>query len=100
MNADTLLKLLQQVSNHECSAAEARERLRDLPFVEGAQTLADTHREIRTGLPEVVFARNKTVEQVIEAMGSAASCSWLCTGHPRFFRDGGNNPEAIFRRSS
>lgn len=70
MNSDTLLKLLQQVSNHKCSAEEARERLRDLPFVEGAQTLADTHREIRTGLPEVVFGRNKTAEQVIEAMSA------------------------------
>ncbi len=68
MNSDTLLKLLQQVSKHTCTAEEALEQLRTLPFTEAAQTLADTHREIRTGLPEVVYARSKSTEQVAEAL--------------------------------
>ncbi len=73
MNADALLNLLQQVANHECTLDAALEKLRLLPYAEAAQTLADTHREIRTGLPEVVFARNKTLEQIVEASNALHS---------------------------
>lgn len=68
MNAATLHQLLQEVASGARSADEALEKLRTLPYAEAAHTLADTHREIRTGLPEVVFARNKTALQVIEAL--------------------------------
>lgn len=68
MNADALQKLLQQVSDHACGVDEGLERLRTLPFTEAAQTMADTHREIRTGLPEVVFARHKNAMQITEAL--------------------------------
>lgn len=68
MNTDALQRLLQQVANHECTLDAALERLRLLPYTEAAHTLADTHRELRTGLPEVVFARNKSREQIMEAL--------------------------------
>jgi NCAIR mutase (PurE)-related protein len=68
MNGEALRSLLQQVANHECTLDAALERLSVLPYAEAAHTLADTHREIRTGLPEVVFARHKSREQVMEAL--------------------------------
>lgn len=68
MNAEVLRGLLRDVAAGACSVAAALEKLRTLPYTESAQTIADTHREIRAGLPEVVFARNKSVEQVVEAL--------------------------------
>ena len=51
MNADTLRALLLRVADGSASPEAALEKLRTLPFTEAAQTLADTHREIRSGLP-------------------------------------------------
>ena len=70
MNADTLRGLLQEVAGGGRTPDSALEKLRTLPFTEAAQTLADTHREIRAGLPEVVFGRSKTAEQIAEALGA------------------------------
>ena len=68
MNTKTLRTLLQQVANGACAPDAAIEKLRTLPFTEAAQTLADTHREIRSGLPEIVYGRQKTTQQIIEAI--------------------------------
>ncbi len=68
MNTETLRALLQQVATGACAPDTAIETLRTLPFTEAAQTLADTHREIRTGLPEVVYGRQKTTQQIMEAV--------------------------------
>ncbi len=70
MNADTLRELLRKIADGQLAPEAALEQLRTLPFTEAAETLADTHREIRTGLPEIVFARSKTVAQVAEALGA------------------------------
>ncbi len=70
MNADTLRALLQQVADGSASPEAALEKLRTLPFTEAAHTLADTHREIRVGLPEVVYGRSKTTEQIAEALAA------------------------------
>lgn len=68
MNTETLRALLQQVAAGVCAPDAAIEMLRTLPFAGAAQTLADTHREIRSGLPEVVYGRQKTTQQIIEAI--------------------------------
>ena len=70
MNADTLHGLLQQVADGAATPEAILDKLRTLPFTEAAQTLADTHREIRTGLPEVVFGKQKTAPQIEEALGA------------------------------
>ncbi len=70
MNTDTLHALLRKIADGHLAPDAALEQLRTMPFTEAAETLVDTHREIRTGLPEVVFARNKTNAQVAEALGS------------------------------
>ncbi|HEY2775234.1 MAG TPA: nickel pincer cofactor biosynthesis protein LarB [Candidatus Binatia bacterium] len=64
MNAALLEAMLASVAAGETSVAEAVERIRHLPFtdVEGARV--DHHRELRTGLPEVIFGEGKTAQQI------------------------------------
>lgn len=68
MNAASFELLLRQVAEGHCSVSDAVEQFAVLPFVESAATLADTHREIRSGLPEIVFGRSKTTAQIGEAL--------------------------------
>jgi pyridinium-3,5-biscarboxylic acid mononucleotide synthase len=65
MNIDLLRTLLEGIANGEVTVVDAIERIRHLPFtdVEGARL--DHHREIRTGMPEVVFGEGKTAEQIV-----------------------------------
>jgi NCAIR mutase (PurE)-related protein len=64
MNPEKLKALLQQVADRTCGVESAVDALRTLPFTEAADALLDTHRELRQGMPEVVFGRNKTTEQI------------------------------------
>lgn len=68
MTEDSLRGVLKLVSSGKLSPDEGLEFLRTLPFTEAAATLLDTHRLIRQGMPEVVFARNKTSQQVSVAL--------------------------------
>jgi NCAIR mutase (PurE)-related protein len=68
MTLTTLQTLIEQVQTGSLSVATAVERLRTLPFSETAEVLADTHRLIRQGFPEAVFAEGKTSAQVLTAM--------------------------------
>jgi len=65
MNPEQLRNLLEALSTGEVSVADAVERIRHLPFsdVEGARL--DHHRELRTGMPEVIFGEGKTSEQIV-----------------------------------
>jgi len=65
MNPDLLRNLLEALAGGTVTVADAIERLRHLPFsdVEGARL--DHHRELRTGMPEVVFGEGKTAEQIV-----------------------------------
>jgi pyridinium-3,5-biscarboxylic acid mononucleotide synthase len=66
MDASHIHKLLDDVSSGELTADAAYEQLAHLPFTEAAGGAAriDHHREIRTGLPEVVFCEGKSPQQV------------------------------------
>ena len=68
MNEDSLRGLLDLVAAGQLPTPEALEMLRTLPFTEAAASLLDTHRAIRQGMPEVVFGRGKTPEQVRAAL--------------------------------
>jgi NCAIR mutase (PurE)-related protein len=70
MNESKLRDLLAQVSEGVLPPEQALERLRTLPFVEAGQVLADTHRVIRQGFPEAVFAEGKTLAQTTDALTS------------------------------
>jgi len=58
--------LLEAVARGEVSSEAALERLARLPFVDTPNARVDTHRALRAGLPEVVFAPGKTAGQVVE----------------------------------
>jgi len=71
-----LLDVLDQVRAGALSPADAAGRLGDLPYAEVAHavgtTLIDHHRELRTGVPEIVFGAGKTPEQIAGALRELA----------------------------
>jgi pyridinium-3,5-biscarboxylic acid mononucleotide synthase len=77
MNQEMILAMLQCVRDGELRPEDAMERLRNLPFEEAGFAKIDHHRQLRTGLPEVIYAAGKTAAQVGEiffrmaAMGGA-----------------------------
>jgi pyridinium-3,5-biscarboxylic acid mononucleotide synthase len=71
-----LLEVLDQVRAGALSPADAVDRLSDLPYAEVAHavgsTMIDHHRELRTGVPEIVFGGGKTAEQIAAALRELA----------------------------
>lgn len=69
MHRDALLGLLRQVAQGETPPELALEQLQTAPFVRTVSGLSlDLHRQMRTGLPEVVFAPGKSAQQLQEAV--------------------------------
>lgn len=68
MNESKLRELLALVSEGKLPPEQALERLRTLPFAEAGQVLADTHRVIRQGFPEAVYAEGKSLTQTTDAL--------------------------------
>lgn len=66
MNKTTLLELLAAVQSGKLTPAAASERLATLPYEDLGHTRIDHHRSLRTGLPEVIYAQNKSPEQTTE----------------------------------
>lgn len=73
MDPKTLIQLLEAVRDGGCSIEDAVESLARLPITEGASILADTHREVRTGVPEVIFAKGKSPQQCADAARALSS---------------------------
>jgi NCAIR mutase (PurE)-related protein len=66
--------LLGAVKDGRISPAEAVERLRSLPYEDLGYATLDHHRELRRGVPEVVYGAGKTPAQVagiVERMAAA-----------------------------
>ncbi|HMG22079.1 MAG TPA: nickel pincer cofactor biosynthesis protein LarB [Kofleriaceae bacterium] len=76
MDRQQLLEVLDQVRVGALSPADAVGRLGDLPYAEIAHavgsTMIDHHRELRTGVPEIVFGAGKTPEQIAGALRELA----------------------------
>lgn len=70
MNESKLLELLDQVIAGAVPPSHALEILRTLPFADAGQVLADTHRMIRQGFPEAVYAEGKTPAQTSDALAA------------------------------
>jgi pyridinium-3,5-biscarboxylic acid mononucleotide synthase len=65
MDASQLRQLLERVRSGEVAVDAAMERVRHLPFEDLGFAKIDHHRALRHGMPEVVFAKGKTSEQVV-----------------------------------
>jgi len=66
LNREHIRNLLEAVRNRELTTADALERLSNLPFADIPDARIDTHRALRHGIPEVVYAPGKTPEQIAE----------------------------------
>lgn len=66
MTDEQLRNLLERVQLGDVSVDAAVKDLSRLPFVDTASARVDTHRALRTGIPEVVFGQGKTAEQIAE----------------------------------
>lgn len=76
MKQDALLKLLQDIYDRKIQPNDVLRQLRKLPFENLEFARIDHHREIRSGMPEVIYCEGKSPEQVgliIKQMGKAGS---------------------------
>jgi pyridinium-3,5-biscarboxylic acid mononucleotide synthase len=69
MNATDLEQLLNDIKSGKKDVQEAMETLRDFPYTDLGFARIDTHRELRTGYPEIVYCAGKTTEQVRAIFG-------------------------------
>lgn len=70
MDAQKLQKLLERVRAGEVTVADASKQLTRLPFSDLGYARIDHHRELRQGMPEVVFGENKTETQLLGIVGA------------------------------
>jgi pyridinium-3,5-biscarboxylic acid mononucleotide synthase len=63
MTRSSILELLAQVERGNLTPSAAADRLATLPFEDIGHTRIDHHRSLRSGLPEVIYARSKSPEQ-------------------------------------
>jgi pyridinium-3,5-biscarboxylic acid mononucleotide synthase len=68
-----LLRLLDEVRAGSVAPADAALQIGELPYAEVAHavgsSMIDHHRELRTGVPEIVFGASKTAEQIVGTLG-------------------------------
>jgi hypothetical protein len=68
-----LLEVLDAVRAGTLSPTAAAAQIGELPFAEVAQgVVIDHHRELRTGIPEIVYGAGKTAEQIATALSEIA----------------------------
>ena len=72
MEHDKLLALLNSVKDGEISPHDAMSHLRLEPFEDLGYVKIDHHRELRHGIPEVIFGEGKTAGQIIGIAGKMA----------------------------
>ena len=65
MNQDSIQKLLTGVQQGECSVEQALHKLRHMPGQSIKDACIDHHRNLRTGIPEVIYGASKSSEQII-----------------------------------
>ena len=65
MDQERLRQLLQNVKSGAVEVDAALENLRHMPFEDLGFAKVDHHRAIRQGVPEVIFGKGKTPDQII-----------------------------------
>jgi NCAIR mutase (PurE)-related protein len=75
MDQDQLRSLLAQVREGAVDVDAAVERMRHLPFEDLGFAKVDHHRALRHGMPEVVFGKGKTADQISAIVATLAAQS-------------------------
>ncbi len=75
MDQNHLRKLLEQVREGAVDIDAALERLKHLPYEDLGFAKVDHHRALRHGMPEVVFGKGKTPEQISGIVGTLLASS-------------------------
>ena len=70
MDQDQLRWLFEQVRDGAVDIDAAIARMRHMPFEDLGFAKVDHHRALRHGIPEVIFAKGKTPDQVVAIAGS------------------------------
>ena len=70
MSQQDIRSILQAVRDHGLSPDEAMTRLKLEPFQDLGYAKVDHHRELRQGVPEVIYGAGKTPEQMIGIAGA------------------------------
>ncbi len=70
MNENQLRSLFEEVRAGAVDIDSALHRVRHLPFEDLGFAKVDHHRALRQGMPEVIFAKGKTPEQVVAIAGT------------------------------
>ena len=73
MDRTQLMRLLDDVRSGAVAPGEAARQIAQLPDAESiGETVIDHHRELRTGVPELVYGSAKTPEQIATALRELA----------------------------
>lgn len=65
MDQEQIRALFEQVRNGSVDVEAAVVRMRNMPYEDLGFAKVDHHRALRQGMPEVIFAKGKTPEQVV-----------------------------------
>lgn len=72
MNQKELTQLLQSLADGKISVPTGVDRLKQLPFEDLGIAQIDHHRELRQGVPEVILAEGKSIDQLITIVTAMA----------------------------
>ena len=75
MDRDQARTLLEAVAKGALTPADALDRFATAPYDALGHSLVDTHRALRTGDPEVVYAAGKTTQQVLDNVSALRATS-------------------------
>lgn len=75
MDRDQARALLDAVAAGSLTPADALDRFAVAPYAELSHSLVDSHRALRTGDPEVVYAAGKTTQQVLDNVAALRATS-------------------------
>src|ERR1017187_6696836 len=87
MDQDQLRSLFEQVRDGAVDIDAAIARMRHMPFEDLGFAKVDHHRALRHGIPEVIFAKGKTPEQVVATAELPGAEYSVLSGAIRFWGD-------------
>lgn len=102
MHSDAIERVLEALSAGKLTVSAALDKLRHLPYEDLSFARIDHHRDLRQGIPEVIFARGKTPEEVrlIAMAMHRRSGRFLISKADRRIYDGLGIEGAVFHQAS